>query len=91
MNRFRVWLRPSNSGCKVKVDGVKNAWWLLDRLSRSFFFKSSRSDERERILSRVRFRRPLWIARVPRGFHETARRHIRSAIDARTCVIALNY
>jgi hypothetical protein len=41
MKRFRVWLRPSNSGCKVRVDGVKNAWWLLDRLSRSFFFKSA--------------------------------------------------
>lgn len=41
MNRFRVWLRPLNGGCKVKVDGVKNARWLLDRLSRSFVFKSS--------------------------------------------------
>ncbi len=41
MNRFRVWLRPLNSGCKVKVDGIKNARWLLDRLSQSFIFKSS--------------------------------------------------
>jgi hypothetical protein len=41
MNRFRVWLRPLGSGCKVKVDGIKNAKWLLDRLSRSFVFKSS--------------------------------------------------
>ena len=41
MNRFRVWLRPLNSGCKVKVDGIKNARWLLDRLSQSFVFKSS--------------------------------------------------
>jgi hypothetical protein len=30
-----------NSGCKVKVDGIKNARWLLDRLSQSFVFKSS--------------------------------------------------
>ena len=41
MNRFRVWLRPLNSGCKVRVDGITNAKWLLDRLSRSFVFKSS--------------------------------------------------
>ena len=41
MNQFRVWLRPLNSGCKVKVDGIKNARWLLDRLSQSFVFKSS--------------------------------------------------
>jgi hypothetical protein len=41
MSQFRVWLRPLNGGCKVKVDGIKNARWLLDRLSRSFVFKSS--------------------------------------------------
>jgi hypothetical protein len=41
MNRFRVWLRPLNSGCKVRVDGIKNARWLLNRLSQSFIFKSS--------------------------------------------------
>jgi hypothetical protein len=41
MNRFQVWLRPSNRGCKVRVDGVKNAKWLLNRLSESFVFKSS--------------------------------------------------
>lgn len=41
MNRFHVWLRPSKSGCKVRVDGLKNANWLLNRLSQSFVFKSS--------------------------------------------------
>jgi hypothetical protein len=41
MNRFPVWLRPLNSGCKVRVDCIKNARWLLDRLSQSFVFKSS--------------------------------------------------
>jgi hypothetical protein len=41
MNRFRVWLRPLNNGCKVKVDGSKNAKWLLNRLSQSFIFKGS--------------------------------------------------
>ena len=47
MNRFQVWLRPSNSGCKVRVDGVKNAKWLLNRLSRSFVFKSSEAMNEE--------------------------------------------
>ena len=41
MNRFRVWLRPLNSGCKVRVDDVKSARWLLNRLSQSFVFKNS--------------------------------------------------
>ena len=41
MNQFHVWLRPLNSGCKVRVDGKRNANWLLDRLSQSFIFKSS--------------------------------------------------
>ena len=41
MNRFRVWLRPLNNGCRVKVDGIKNARWLLNRLSQSFIFKGS--------------------------------------------------
>ena len=47
MNRFPVWLGPSKSGCKVRVDGVKNARWLLNRLSRSFVFKSSEAMNEE--------------------------------------------
>jgi len=42
MNRFHVWLRPSNNDCKVRVDGLQNAKWLLNRLSQSFVFKSSK-------------------------------------------------
>ena len=43
MNNFRVWLRPSGTSCKVRVDGIKNARWLLNRLSQSFVFKTSQS------------------------------------------------
>ncbi len=41
MNTFRVWIRPSISNCKVRVEGMKNARWLLNRLTQSFVFKSS--------------------------------------------------
>ena len=41
MNPFCVWIRPLGSNCRVRVDGIKNARWLLDRLSRTFVFKSS--------------------------------------------------
>jgi hypothetical protein len=41
MNPFRVWIRPLQSASKLRVEGAGNATWLLERLSRSFFFKSS--------------------------------------------------
>lgn len=41
MNRFRVWLNPLGSSCKVRVDGIKNTRWLLTRLSQYFVFKTS--------------------------------------------------
>jgi len=40
MNAFRVWIRPLGSECRVRVEGIQNARWLLDRLSRSFVFKT---------------------------------------------------
>ncbi len=40
MNKFRVWIRPLGSCCRLRVDGCQNAEWLLARLSRSFAFKS---------------------------------------------------
>ena len=43
MNIFRVWIRPSGNDCRVRVDGMQNARWLLSRLSQSFVFKSSES------------------------------------------------
>jgi len=41
MKAFPVWLRPLGSVCRVRVDGIKNAQWLLDRLGRSFVFKTA--------------------------------------------------
>ncbi len=40
MNRICVWLRPLGRSCRVRVDSKKSADWLLDRLSRSFAFKT---------------------------------------------------
>jgi hypothetical protein len=41
MSTFRVWTRPTGTTCKVRVDGIKNASWLLNRLSQSFIFKTA--------------------------------------------------
>ena len=41
MNAFRVWINPRDSACRVRVDGILNARWLLNRISQSFVFKSS--------------------------------------------------
>lgn len=35
MNAFNVWLRFLRDICRVRVDGIENAKWLLDRLSQS--------------------------------------------------------
>ena len=41
MNAFRVWTRALGYMCEVRVDGIRNAKWLLHRLGRSFVFKTS--------------------------------------------------
>jgi len=40
MNTFHVWLSPFGATCKVRVDGITNANWLLNRLRQSFSFQS---------------------------------------------------
>lgn len=40
-NAFRVWIRPLGSTCRIRVDGVGNAQWLLKRLGQSFVFKTA--------------------------------------------------
>ena len=42
MTGFRVWIRPLGDDCRVRVDGMQNARWLLTRLARSFIFKSAK-------------------------------------------------
>jgi hypothetical protein len=41
MSRFHVWISPLSSACRVRVDGIRNAQWLLNRLSEAFVFKTS--------------------------------------------------
>ena len=41
VNRFRVGLRDLGFHCRVRVDGLANTQWLLQRLSQSFVFKTS--------------------------------------------------
>ena len=41
MKSFQVWLSPLGATCKVRVDGITNANWLLHRLRQSFAFQSS--------------------------------------------------
>jgi hypothetical protein len=38
---FRVWLSPLGATCKVRVDGIDNANWLVNGLRQSFVFESS--------------------------------------------------
>jgi hypothetical protein len=42
MTGFRVWIRPVGNDCRVRVDGMQNARWLLTRLAQSFIFKSAK-------------------------------------------------
>lgn len=41
MTGFRVWIRSIADDCRVRVDGMQNARWLLTQLARSFIFKSA--------------------------------------------------
>lgn len=69
MNRFQIWLRPLGSNCRVRVDGVKNAQWLLTRLSESFVFKTSEEVHEDRDSSCCTFRVP-YSSQVPRRLFE---------------------
>jgi hypothetical protein len=41
MNNFCVWISPLADVCKVRVLGIKNAEWLLNRLRQSLAFRGS--------------------------------------------------
>lgn len=47
MTPFNVWIRPLHSTCRVRVDGMQNAKWLLNRLSNSFVFKTSEPQDND--------------------------------------------
>lgn len=40
MKQVQVRTRPMGGVCRVRVDGLEQARWLLDWLSRSFVFKT---------------------------------------------------
>jgi len=69
VNTFRVWIRPFGDDCRVRVEGLQNARWLLSRLSQSFVFKSSESIADDEALSCSTFRVP-YSSRVPRSRFE---------------------
>ena len=58
MNPFRVWIRPSEDFCDVRVDGISNAHWLLNRLGREFVFKTIESIREEAGSSQCSFQVP---------------------------------
>lgn len=55
---FRVWICPSGDVCQFRVDGIKNADWLLSRLSREFVFKTREPIREESGSSRCSFQVP---------------------------------
>ncbi len=69
MSSFRVWLRPAESNCHVRVDGLGNAQWLLGRLSQSFVFKTSEELHEDRESSCCTFR-VAYSSQVPRRAFE---------------------
>jgi len=66
VNTFRVWIRPLGDDCRVRVDGMQNARWLLNRLSQSFVFKSSESIHDDEASSCSTFRVP-YSSKSPRS------------------------
>jgi hypothetical protein len=42
MTGFRVWIRSLADDCRLRVDGMQNARWLVTRLARSFIFKNAK-------------------------------------------------
>jgi len=70
MSRFSVWIRPLGSVCRVRVDGMQNARWLLHRLGQSFVFKSSESINDDEGSSRSTFHVP-YSSRMSRSAFES--------------------
>ena len=58
MPAIQVWLRPQGDYCGVCVEGIENAKWLLERLSRSFVFRTSEPFGESRGTSLCSFRIP---------------------------------
>lgn len=71
MNAFHVWVRPLGANCRVRVHGIGNAQWLLNRLGHSFVFKTADPINEEEGSSCCSFRvaynsqmSPRWLERL---------------------------
>ena len=60
--------------CRVRVDGIKNTRWLLNRLSHDFVFKTFEPILEEAGSARCSFRVPY----NPRFFHAKSERLLRT-------------
>jgi hypothetical protein len=69
MNTFCVWIHPLGNACKVRVLGIKNAKWLLNRLTQSFVVKSSETLNEEECFPCCTFRVP-YSFQTPRSTFE---------------------
>ena len=70
MNAFRVWIRPLGSNYRVRVDGSRNAQWLLDRLGQSFVFKTAEPMNEEKGSSCCTFGLPYGSQMSRRGLEK---------------------
>lgn len=41
LNPFKVWLRPLGAVCRIRVEGIENAEWLLSSLKQSLGFEDA--------------------------------------------------
>jgi hypothetical protein len=58
VDKFRVWVQPTDYGHVLCVEGMENARWLLDRLGRSFVFRSAEPISQDGKSSLCRFQLP---------------------------------
>ena len=70
MSPFQVWLRPLGGDCRVRVDGMRNAQWLLTRLSQSFVFKTSEAMHEDHVSASGCTFRIAYSSQVPRRAFE---------------------
>jgi hypothetical protein len=68
MNTFPVWLGASGNSCRVRVDGIKNVQWLINRLGHSFVFKTAEPMNEDVGSSCYTFRVAYSSQISPRGF-----------------------
>jgi hypothetical protein len=65
MNPFCVWLQPLRNGCDIRVLGIDNAKWLLNRLTQLFAIKNSEAVNEVECYPRCSFRM-LYSFQMPR-------------------------